>query len=182
MFVKMLGVTRFPPLTPDQPMLRPMSQFKPLPPLAELQDRFAYDPDTGIFCNTYTRSSNAKKGAVTGSLHYQRGVPHCVYLQISKRRFMAHRVAHYLMTGVDPLSKEVDHIDRNPFNNKFSNLRLANDRQNSANNSRRAKGWVRYKDRFYAQIRINNKLLSLGGYSTPEEAHEVYKAKHIQAD
>ena len=45
-----------------------MSQFKPLPPIQELQQAFDYDPVTGIFRNKYRRGARALKGSLAGSV------------------------------------------------------------------------------------------------------------------
>ena len=82
------------------------------------------------------------------------------------------------MTGVDPLDLHVDHIDRNIRNNSFANLRLATESQNQAN--RISKGWTKIGNRYQVQIRVNGKQIHIGMYTTPEEAHEVYVAKHIE--
>ena len=151
-----------------------MSQFKPLPPIQELQQAFDYDPATGIFRNKYTRNNKTKSGSVAG---YAENTGY-VRLALHNRRMQAHRVAWYFMTGIDPMSKQIDHIDRVRSNNAWANLRLVTHSQNQVNAP--AKGWTRYRSRYYAQIRIDGALVSLGGYGTPEEAHEVYKAKHIE--
>ena len=151
-----------------------MSQFKPLPPIQELQQAFDYDPATGIFRNKYTRGSRAKQGGITGTVN-KNGY---LVLTHKRRLFRASRLAWYLMTGVDPLELNVDHIDKNTINNAFSNLRLATTRQNQGN--RLAKGWTRIGNRYQVQIRIGEKQVHVGLYATPEEAHEVYVAKHIE--
>jgi len=172
--VKMFGVTRLQPLTPDQSMRRPMSQFKPLPPLAELQDAFAYDPGTGLFTSKHARGS-LKAGDSVGTLNPKGHVQ----MVLKGRLLSAHRVAWYLMTGLDPVDSLVDHKDRVPSHNWFSNLRVATCIQNQGN--RLAKGWVCTRSGMYqAQISIGGVMVYLGNYATPEEAHDVYKAKHIE--
>ena len=115
---KMFGVTRLQPPTPDQPHYRPMSQFKPLPPIQELQQAFDYDPATGIFRNKYKRGSS-KRGSQAGSTD-RKGY---VVLTYRRRKITAGRMAWYLSTGVDPMEKQVDHKDRVRSNNALSNLR-----------------------------------------------------------
>jgi hypothetical protein len=151
-----------------------MSQFKPLPPIQELQQAFVYDPATGIFLHKYNRNNKTKAGDVAGHIDHKG----YVRLVLDGCRMQAHRVAWYLMTGADPLPNQIDHIDRVRANNSWSNLRLATQAQNQHNAVSR--GWTRYGNRYYAQIRIGGALISLGGYGTPEEAHEVYKAKHSE--
>lgn len=81
---------------------------------------------------------------------------------------------------LDP-DKQVDHIDRNKFNNQRPNLRSASNGQNRAN-SRCAqssltglKGIKKRKNgRFGAIITVDGKKIWLGTFDTKEEAHEVY--------
>ena len=81
----------------------------------------------------------------------------------------------------------VDHIDRNPLNNRKSNLRLATPAQNVANTearrtTRHGKPSSGYKGvskcgktgRFRAQIFSEGKSRSLGYYDSPEEAAKAY--------
>ena len=156
-----------------------MSQFKPLPPIQELQQAFAYDPATGLFTSKQSRGS-VKIGDPVGTPSYKKGnKPDRICFMLDRRMLSAHRVAWYLMTGNDPLSKKIDHEDRNPFNNAFSNLRLATSKQNQGN--RLAKGWHRTPHgRYHVQIAIGGKNVYLGSFTTPEEANEIYKAKHIE--
>ena len=152
-----------------------MSQFKPLPPIQELQQAFDYDPETGIFRNKYTRSSTAVKGAVAGKLR-QDGY---ISLTLNRRQMPAARVAWYLMTGFDPMERKVDHRDRVRNHNWFKNLRLGTQKQNTGN--RLARGWRRTRcGNYSALIGVDGKSVHLGTFKTPEEAHEVYKAKHIE--
>ena len=170
----MLGVTRFPPPTPDQPKPRPMSQFKPLPPIQELQQAFAYDPVTGIFTSKRSRGS-VKAGDPVGTVNGKGSVQ----MMLNRRMFLAHRVAWYLMTGNDPMDSLVDHRDRIATHNWFGNLRLATPVQNQGN--RLGKGWHRTLRGLYrSQISIGDRIVWLGDYSTPEEAREIYIAKHIE--
>ena len=76
----------------------------------------------------------------------------------------------------------VDHIDRDPTNNHPSNLRSGADGINQRN--RASLGCVNYKgvdkrvikgeDRYRSRIVVNNREVSLGYYSTAEEAASAY--------
>ena len=170
----MFGVTRLQPPTPDQPHYRPMSQFKPLPPIQELQQAFDYDPATGIFRNKYSRGK-AKQGSLAGTF-CPRGY---LYIAYKRKKLLAHRLAWLLMTNDDPLDKNVDHKDRVTTHNWFSNLRLSTTSQNTANHI--GKGWTRTPSgRYQAYIKIGSKNVYLGVFSTPDEASQVYIAKHIE--
>lgn len=90
---------------------------RPLPPAADLWERFSYNPLTGELFGR--KDPNKPLGCKS---------PHG-YLLIGmrcpdNRNMYAHRVAWKWVTGQEPPSM-IDHIDRNPANNRFWNLRPA---------------------------------------------------------
>lgn len=76
----------------------------------------------------------------------------------------------------------VDHKDRNPSNNLLDNLRPATTTQNRANtglsnrntSGHRGVNFRPEQNRWRAQIRINGNMMSLGQYTTYEEACLAY--------
>jgi hypothetical protein len=86
-----------------------------------------------------------------------------------------------LVLGAEPAC-DIDHVDMDPSNNAWLNLRPASRAQNSANkrslpnNTSRLKGAFKYrgKDRWYSSIKSNGDKLFLGSFDTPEEAHTAY--------
>ena len=134
-----------------------MSQFKPMPPLEELRAAVNYDPEIGfVGTNPKAYSSVGFKG----------------------QNYASNRVAYYLGTGIDPGRFLVDHIDRDPTNNKLSNLRLATPSQNRMNTPRPAKGWVKVKNGYAAKIWVPRKGFEhLGVFATPEEATAAYNKR-----
>lgn len=83
--------------------------------------------------------------------------------------------------GLDIVGFQVDHVNRDPYDNRRKNLRVATHGQNRANselncnNTSGFKGVSLKRGRWYAQINANGKKISLGYFDTPEEAHEAYK-------
>jgi hypothetical protein len=83
----------------------------------------------------------------------------------------------------DTLPAIIDHIDRNPSNNKFNNLRAVTRSQNQhnrikqRNNTSGYKGVVFFKraKRWRAAIFVNSKPIYLGYYDTPEQASAAYQ-------
>ena len=134
-----------------------MSQFKPMPPVEELKAAVNYDPEIGFI------GSKAKGYSCVG---------------FKGQSYASNRVAYYLGTGIDPGRFLVDHIDRDPSNNKLSNLRLATPSQNRMNAPRRAKGWVKVKSGYSARIWVPGKgQESLGVFPTAEEATAAYEKR-----
>ena len=81
------------------------------------------------------------------------------------RKYYSHRLAWLFMTGEDPGSMEIDHINENKGDNTWSNLRLATHRQNRRNqgmhvdNKSKLKGvsWDRKCKGWLAQISADGK-------------------------
>lgn len=92
-----------------------------------------------------------------------------------------HTKMHRLILGV-AAGVQVDHIDCNGLNNVRANLRAATNQDNQhnktmySNNTSGFKGvsWHKHRQLWYAQIRLNGKTISLGYFSTREEAAARY--------
>ena len=73
----------------------------------------------------------------------------------------------------------VDHIDNNPLNDKLYNLQIISNRINVAkdkkNKSSKFIGVNKKKNRWIAQIGINNKLKYIGCFKTEIEASKAYQ-------
>lgn len=93
-----------------------------------------------------------------------------------KKHYLAHRVIWFLHSGNDPLEQEIDHIDRNPSNNRLDNLRLATRGQNCTNKITSSASGYRgvYKHHTYNRWQARIKGKSLGYFSTKEEAALVF--------
>ena len=78
-------------------------------------------------------------------------------------------------------SNFIDHENHTRDDNSNDNLRVVTNQQNSFNRSN-VKGyyWDKSRKKWVAQIRIDYKKHSLGGFETEEEAHNAYlEAKPI---
>ena len=142
-----------------------------LPSLAYLRENLDYDPETGIL--TWARGRvGVSKGKRAG---HRNKVG--VQVMLHGTGYLAHRIIWKWMTGEDPPSS-IDHIDRDNFNNSWSNLRAATPLEQCHNRA----GWGKYLkgvqkngSGFAASIRIDGKQLHLGQYKTEQEAHDRYK-------
>lgn len=112
-----------------------------------------------------------------------------VFLQINGKPqgYVLARIVWFLNTGEYPLL-EVDHMDRNPSNNAFNNLRLASRSQNCSNrgvnhNKNGVKGiWRRYGDtgNWVVQVWVNRKAITKAGFKTLEEAIAYRQEKIVE--
>jgi hypothetical protein len=143
-----------------------------------LKSRLEYEPETGLF--KYRHNFNVmKKGDIAG----RQNTNGHVQISINNRRYMAHNLAWLYMTGEYPANFIIDHEDRNYSNNKWSNLRKADNSLNQGNseirndNTSGIKGvhWCKTKRRWIAQISKNGKRLHLGYFASIEEANKAYK-------
>lgn len=141
-----------------------------------------YEPQTGEFVWAITRHNRAIAGRRAGCTRkdgYR-------LIRIDDKLYLGHRVAWLLMTGGWP-DKEVDHIDGNPGNNVWKNLRLSTHSQNITNQKVHKDCATGHKGirahpngRFY--VVVDKK--SRGGYPTLDEAKAVYEriAKEIYGE
>lgn len=85
------------------------------------------------------------------------------------------------MTGVNP-PDHIDHVDRDPSNNAWNNLRLASDPDNLTNKAVSKKNKLGLKgvcktwkrNTYQARVKKNGKAYHLGYFKTAEEAKAAY--------
>jgi len=127
---------------------------------------FIYNPCTGLFMR---RSTNDLCGAVRDD-GYAR-----VY--IGSYPYLAHKMAWFYMFDE---WVAVDHKNLQRADNKITNLRKATSSQNAMNRERPQgtsnpyRGVYPSGSKFRAQIKVNQKIIYLGTFTTAEEAHDTY--------
>lgn len=144
-----------------------------------LREILHYDPDTGEFRWRQRLSYGVQVGDIAGSLAQTR----CWCIQIDGCTYRAHQLAWLYMTGAW-CRPTIDHRDRNPANNRWSNLRQATPSNNNANrgchrnNTSGFKGvhLDRETGRWVARLRKDGRSHYLGRFPTPEAAHAAYVA------
>jgi hypothetical protein len=149
-----------------------------------LREVVSYNAESGVF----TRLDRFARPEGCGSIarRHRGHVPAYRLIGIDGEQYAAHRLAWLHFYGEWPKA-EIDHINGDGLDNKIANLRLATPAQNRTNalaqkSSKTGFRGVHYHPgarRYRAQICKNNKVLHLGYYDTPEEAHAAYlKAAH----
>ena len=140
---------------------------------SQLKQLATYNPETGEFVALQPRGK-IKRGDKLGwadRLGY-------VEIGIGYESYKAHALAFLYMTG--EYVRGVDHIDRNPSNNSWGNLRKATQQENMWNRAANynsvtgLKGVSPHKDKFKVQIRVFGKKVYLGLFNTAQEAKQHY--------
>lgn len=108
-------------------------KYKPLPSRAVILHYYNYDSATGLF----TWNNHDNRPSYVGRVAGSQGDRY-VRLKLLETFYTAHRIAWYLMTGLDPEQLFIDHIDRDKHNNAFNNLRLATNSVNQFNRKKQA--------------------------------------------
>ena len=141
-----------------------------------LHEFLDYNEQTGWLVWKVHRGGTARKGARAGTIDYE-GYR---LVSIYNKTYKAHRLIWMYMTGSWPVGV-IDHIDRNPDNNKFDNLRDCSHSDN-AHNKFSSRGKSSYQGVYLdsksgrptAMIRLNGKPRYLRSFDTEEEASIAY--------
>jgi hypothetical protein len=147
------------------------------PSAERLRELLHYDPATGIFTWLARANSRVHGGDVAGSVN-GRGYRQ---IGIDGRKYRAHRLAFLYMTGEWPV-EQIDHINGVTVDNRWANLRPADQSLNNANTSRSKRNtsgykgvsWHATKRKWKAEIGVNGRRRYLGYFSDPAEAHAAY--------
>ena len=134
-----------------------------------------YDPETGIVLHRINHG-RAKAGTIAGT---KRKDGYSV-LWLDGKLHLIHRVIYLMMTGAWP-TQQIDHINRDPGDNRWSNLRAVEPRDNILNrgalklNRRNTSGFpgvtfMRHSGKWCSRISINGKRQYLGLFDTKDAA------------
>lgn len=146
-----------------------------------LRDYFNYDPASGEIRWKKSPHHKVKAGDIAGFIE-PRGYR---VLQFKKTLWKGHRIALALMNNEFP-NGEVDHIDGNPSNNRFENLRVVDKSQNqmnravSKNNRSGIKGvhFCESKQKWVSRISVGKNRIHIGGFNSFDEA--IQKRKQFE--
>jgi HNH endonuclease/AP2 domain len=138
-----------------------------------------YDRKTGEFRWRKCFHNKIRAGDLAGTIQAQGHR----FICIDRRCYREHRLAWFYMTGRwGP--PNIDHLDGDPSNNRWSNLRRATRSQNNANRRRPRNNTSGFKGvhlcqssgKWRALIGKNGHIIHLGRFPTPQAAHEAYVA------
>lgn len=149
----------------------------------ELRRLLSYDPKTGVFTRRVRMGNAFPAGQRVGTPGARCYLVACV----RGVSYLAHRLAWLYMTGAWPTGS-VDHIDGDPRNNSFTNLRdvthglnLQNQRRKHINNQSGLLGVYPKGGKWAAQITTDGKQRCLGTFDAPQHAHAAYLAAKREA-
>lgn len=139
-----------------------------------LLDRFDYNPDTGLFKRKLDGFVFTYTSKTYGYIH----------VTLQGKSYCVHRLIWCMITGSFP-EGEVDHINQDRFDNRWSNLRdvpKAANQKNKAkfkNNTTGVTGvyWDKQRQKWRAAVKKDGRLYRVGRFSTIEEAELAIKAK-----
>ena len=132
----------------------------------ELKALYDYDIDTGILTSKrWSKPVGSRKPD-----------------GLTTRFGRIHRLIWVWMTGEELGADVIDHINGDPYDNRWVNLRrctVAQNQMNRGNNANSTSGfkgvcWSWDTMRWQAQIGFMGKIYYLGQYDTADEAHDVY--------
>ncbi len=142
----------------------------------ELNRELKYDPLTGELYWRVSRRNRVmgiRAGGVKGRYRY---------ITIDGVNYLEHRVIWTMVHGGIPSDKEIDHIDRDRYNNRLENLRLVTRRENILNSGVAGSNCSKYPGvtrsntpgKWVAGLHINSNRVNIGTYATEEEAYDAY--------
>jgi len=156
-------------------------KFRPLPSQETVRRNLHYDPLSGLFVWLVQTRGWDRRGSPAGTI--SRGY---VKIGIEGQQYPAARLAWVYVYGAIPEGMEIDHKDGNPSNNRLSNLRLATSSQQKQNKKVQSNNKSGLKGAYYhaihkgkkwrTQIKVGDRLIFLGYFHRPEEAHAAYRA------
>lgn len=150
-------------------------------PISELKLRLEYDPETGAVVWLVPPHPRFNVGHLVG---FTRKAGYRA-VELDGRTYAIHNLIWAMQTGAPvPDGAVVDHMNGDPSDNRWSNLRLATPTQNNANAALRKgktlpKGVSEHRKNgavvaYRAFASANGKTNYLGLFPTPEAAHAAY--------
>lgn len=148
-----------------------------------LRDIFSYNPKSGKLKWRRTRCHRLQTGDTAGC----RSRKGRIVVKIGAKSVFASRLIWAYMTGTWP-TKQIDHINRDPSDNRWRNLREVTSAQNAWNtrisrdNSSGSKGvtWNKNEKRWRVRIMVNGTTYLLGRFLDKWEAIAAYEKAAIE--
>lgn len=140
-----------------------------------LLDYYNYDEETGLLFHKKNRTLQGTVAGTKSSSGYR-------HVSLKGKFFQEHHIIWCMINGYfPPTDAEIDHENHIRDDNRIKNLRITSKTGNMQNMSKTKAntsgitgvyydGRERIKNKWYAQIVVDKKLVSLGNFFTKEEA------------
>lgn len=147
-----------------------------------LKELLHYDPNTGVF--TWREPKRGRRSPIAGGKVQSGGKGSrswYVGITLDYVRYMAHRLAFLYMVGRHP--EQIDHINHDGLDNRWSNLREVTAQENALNrrkpinNTNGDTGLHFNRGKWQAMLGYRGKRLYLGRFDTKEQARDARRAK-----
>lgn len=138
-----------------------------------------YEADTGQLIWKINKGSRGKAGKEAGSINPDTGYR---VVMVDEQKMFAHRMIFLYMTSELPPC-DIDHINGDRADNRWSNLRLCSrsenlqNKKNQRNNSSGVKGvyWHKATGKWVGQIKADGIRHSIGYFETLNDAKSAMK-------
>lgn len=142
----------------------------------EISEELTFSAETGLF---YWRASKGRKQTVVPA--GKRDGQGYIVIGFRGRAYAGHRLAWLCAFGEWP-KHDIDHINGDRADNRIANLRPCTNQQNQRNrrpNPKASNGGLKgamraQNGRWQARIKVNDKTIHLGTFTTVLEAHTAY--------
>jgi hypothetical protein len=161
---------------------------------AQLRAILDYNPETGVFRwrartpDMFSGAKNPSRACAIWNAKYAEAVSgsassgQWVAIPVNGKFMRAHRIAWVLSYGFET-EFLIDHINRNPLDNRLCNLREATPSQNQRNRGmdpRNKSGFkgvsmCRHTQRWRVTLSLNRKQIHVGRFDCLEKAVEAYQ-------
>lgn len=158
-----------------------------------IQEMFDYRVDGNLIRRHSIMGNGNHAGAVIGTIPKGTRSSRYSTTKIHGKHWCVHKLIYLYHHGVVP--DQLDHINRNPFDNRIENLRPANASQNTcnrstfSNNTSGVKGvsWHKARSCWFVYIDVNKQRRNLGYFKDFElaslvstESRDLYHGKYAQ--
>jgi hypothetical protein len=145
-----------------------------------LREILSYEPDTGVLA--WRVSGRGRKPCGVAGTPC-RGYTH---VKVDGGQYLAHRLAWLYMTGEWP-PDQIDHVSGDRADNRWLNLRLADNSKNRANTGRsvvntsglKGVSWDKARHKWRADIKVHGKSSNLGCFGCKADAALAYDRSAI---